>query len=170
MQGNCRGDARQQCHAAGSHCSSCLKRLRPGMMLAGCSVALLHLHLHLHCLCAPTHPLSPACLPHPHPHPRRYIGTITASRLKDARQYVFPGLPEELARVDNVEKLQQLMTFADSNKQVENKVGGGQGWGWGADTDAVMSAAALLHAWSCTPCTACVTHRHATASVSRASH
>jgi hypothetical protein len=34
-------------------------------------------------------------------------------------------LPPELARVDTVEALQQLMHYADSNKQVENKVSKG---------------------------------------------
>jgi hypothetical protein len=32
-KGHCRGDARQQCHAAGRYCSSCFKRLPPAMML-----------------------------------------------------------------------------------------------------------------------------------------
>jgi hypothetical protein len=79
-------------------------------------------------------PLAASCAPCPMPlRPTRrrggcrYIGAITAARLKDARQFVSGDLPPGLAHVDNVEKLQQLLHFGDSNKQMENKVGPGRG-------------------------------------------
>ncbi|KAF6262534.1 hypothetical protein COO60DRAFT_1624938 [Scenedesmus sp. NREL 46B-D3] len=50
----------------------------------------------------------------------RYIGAITAARLKDARAWLGRDVPVEC--VDSVQSLKQLLEYVDTNRQVEDKL------------------------------------------------
>eukprot|EP00882_Tetradesmus_deserticola_P013258 GHRQ01014062.1.p1 GENE.GHRQ01014062.1~~GHRQ01014062.1.p1 ORF type:complete len:404 (+),score=192.97 GHRQ01014062.1:311-1522(+) len=50
----------------------------------------------------------------------RYIGAITATRLKDARAWLGRDVPLEC--VDSVQSLKQLLEYVDTNRQVEDKL------------------------------------------------
>ncbi|WIA09270.1 hypothetical protein OEZ85_008678 [Tetradesmus obliquus] len=50
----------------------------------------------------------------------RYIGAITAARLKDARAWLGRDVPLEC--VDSVQSLKQLLEYVDTNRQVEDKL------------------------------------------------
>lgn len=47
----------------------------------------------------------------------RYIGAITANRLKDARAWLGKDVPIEC--VDNVQSLKQLLEYADTNRSAD---------------------------------------------------